>query len=287
MFLLIALKRIFGGIGSFLGNLGSAGYVFAWDFGLFLLNLVSFKRKVGKVTLQGHPGFGGVWPEYIAPKDTDSRSACPALNALSNHGILPRDGRNITYPQMSAAIRNVYNFAPSFCYFVPNYMAGLLTRDYYKDTINLSDISVHNGIEHDASLTRHDLAHQPDQSKPALELIDELLASATGKNNTLTPHDLSLISTKRRREARANNSEFTLSTFHKLFGSSNSSTMLTIFGGRVDDLEVILKEERLPDGWESRIRDPWGLTLAAFNRTVFRVELGTDESKSKGGSIKL
>lgn len=70
------------------------------------------------------------------------------------------------------------------------------------------------------SPTGHDLAHQPDQSKPALDLIDELLASATGKNNTLTPHDLSVMSTKRRREARANNSEFTLSTFHKLFGSS-------------------------------------------------------------------
>lgn len=69
--------------------------------------------------------------------------------------------------------------------------------------------------------------------------------------------------------------------------SFSSSTMLTIFGGRVDDLEVILKEERLPDGWESRIRDPWGLTLAAFNRTVFRVELGIDESKNKSGSIKL
>lgn len=87
MFLLIALKRIFGGIGGFFGNLGNTSYVLAWDFGLFLLNLVSFKRKVGKVTLQGHPGFGGVWPEYIAPKDTDSRSACPALNALSNHGM--------------------------------------------------------------------------------------------------------------------------------------------------------------------------------------------------------
>lgn len=87
MFLLIALKRIFGGIGGFFSNLGNTSYVLAWDFGLFVLNLVSFKRKVGKVTLQGHPGFGGVWPEYIAPKETDSRSACPALNALSNHGM--------------------------------------------------------------------------------------------------------------------------------------------------------------------------------------------------------
>ena len=54
---------------------------------------------------------------------------------------------------MTAACRNVYNFAPSFAYFVPNYIGKILTRDYNKDTINLSDISVHNGIEHDASLT--------------------------------------------------------------------------------------------------------------------------------------
>ena len=69
-------------------------------------------------------------------------------------GILPRDGRNITYPQMTAACRSVYNFAPSFAYFTTNVIGNLLTRDYYKDTINLSDVSVHNGIEHDASLTR-------------------------------------------------------------------------------------------------------------------------------------
>ena len=55
---------------------------------------------------------------------------------------------------MTAACRNVFNFAPSFAYFVPNYIGKILTRDYNKDTIKLSDISVHNGIEHDASLTR-------------------------------------------------------------------------------------------------------------------------------------
>ena len=68
--------------------------------------------------------------------------------------------------------------------------------------------------------TGHDIAIQPDQSKPALDIIDDLLSSATGPNNTLTPHDLSLVSTRRRAEARARNSEFSLSTFHKLFGSS-------------------------------------------------------------------
>lgn len=46
----------------------------------------------------------------------------------------------------------------------------------------------------------------------------------------------------------------------------------------MDDLKVILKEERLPEGWESRVRNPFGLTLAAFNSTVLGVELGIDES---------
>ncbi|THH09015.1 heme-thiolate peroxidase [Phellinidium pouzarii] len=285
MWIITAVSRIFGGTCSFLSGVLSNIGIFTWDFGLFLLNLVSFKRKVGKVTLSGVPGHGGVWPEYIPPTETDSRSACPMLNALSNHGILPRDGRDISYREMGEAIRNTYNFAPTFCLFVPSYMAGLLTRNSKKDTINLADISVHNGIEHDASLTRHDSLLQPDQSKPALDLIDDLLSSATGPNNTLTTHDLSVVSGRRRREARATNSSFTLSTFHKVFGSSNSSTMLTIFGGRVDDLQVMLKEERIPDGWESRIRDPFGLTFAAFNRTVFRVELGIDE-KAKDSRVK-
>ena len=44
------------------------------------------KRKVGHVVLEGHPGFGGEWPEFKPPQDGDSRCACPALNALANHG---------------------------------------------------------------------------------------------------------------------------------------------------------------------------------------------------------
>ena len=33
---------------------------------------------------------------YQAPGPNDSRSPCPALNALANHGYLPRDGHNIS-----------------------------------------------------------------------------------------------------------------------------------------------------------------------------------------------
>jgi hypothetical protein len=53
--------------------------------------------------------------------------------------------------------------------------------------------------------------------------------------------------------------------------------LLTIFGGRLNDIHTLLTEERLPDGWESRVRDQMGLTLTTFNRTVFRVELGIED----------
>lgn len=61
----------------------------------------------------------------------------------------------------------------------------------------------------------------------------------------------------------------------------SSSTMLTIFGGRVADLESLLNEERLPDGWESQVRKRLGLTFASFNSTVLKVALGIDEKKYK------
>ena len=61
-------------------------YTFAWDVVLTLINTVTFNRRKGHVTPRGAPGADGRWPAYVAPKAGDSRSACPALNALANHG---------------------------------------------------------------------------------------------------------------------------------------------------------------------------------------------------------
>jgi len=158
-----------------------------------------------------------------------------------------------------------------------------MKRRYATDTFDLKDLDLHNGIEHDASLTRDDVFHQKDQGKTDLKLVRELLSVATGTATDgkprLTIPDVAKYSAKRRVEARRNNPEFSLSTVHKIFGSSNTSTMLIIFDGKVDDLESILVEERIPDGWEPKLRARKGLTLLTFNKTVLRVELGTDEKK--------
>ncbi|KAH9961138.1 Cloroperoxidase [Lactifluus volemus] len=308
-----ALRRIGRGITSSIFEFCFVVYLSLWDISLTLINALTFNRKVGRVTPKGHPGEGGIWPEYIPPKPGDSRCSCPALNAMANHGILPRDGRNITFRELSGKVRATYNFAPSFCLYVPRDIAHILNRSYNTGRFDLSDIDVHNGIEHDASLVRRDTYHQIDQGLPDGQLVASLLKCATGPppriqatpsdpplppnespyfgvaahvvkdmtdfdmNRTLTPTNLSRHLGARRRECRRDNGQYSLDFGHKIFGSSNGSTLLTIFGGCVPDLYTFLAEERLPDGWESRVRDQMGLTIFTFNRTVFRVELGVEE----------
>lgn len=57
--------------------------------------------------------------------------------------------------------------------------------------------------------------------------------------------------------------------------------MLTIFGGRVNDLEPMLTEERFSENWEPRILSHFGLTMAQFNGTVLPVERGIKKVAKK------
>lgn len=43
--------------------------------------------------------------QYEAPGPNDSRSPCPALNTLANHGYLPRDGKNIRPDVLQLALQ--------------------------------------------------------------------------------------------------------------------------------------------------------------------------------------
>jgi hypothetical protein len=71
----------------------------------------------------------------------------------------------------------------------------------------------------------------------------------------------------------------------------SSSTMLTIFGGSIADLTPILTEERIPAGWEPRVRSRFGLTIAKFQFTVLPVLFGVNEKKVQqaeaAGTVKV
>lgn len=208
-------------------------YILLWDSWLTAVNLVTPKVKKGKPIVQDSAltAQPGKWPEFHPPVEGDSRGSCPALNALCNHGILPRDGKNITFVELSKKVHEVYNFAESFCLFVPDYSAAMLGRKYATDTFDLAELDIRNGvggkgIEHDGSLVREDLVWQPDQSVIAQDLIKELLDSASGvvkgqEAKVLTKKDVSRMLSIRRADYRQRNPEFKeLSAFHRFFGSS-------------------------------------------------------------------
>jgi Peroxidase, family 2 len=71
-------------------------------------------------------------------------------DAMANHGILPRDGRNITKGMFNKALEDTWNFAPTLTRNTTNAAANLFGRS----TLDLADLAGHNIIEHDASLLR-------------------------------------------------------------------------------------------------------------------------------------
>ena len=122
-------------------------FVIIWDFGLFILNILTPSLKPGHVVPPNAEGHNLVWPDYIPPKSGDSRSACPMLNAMANHGILPHDGKKITFRELNTKVRQTFNFAPSFCFFVPKFSANFLNRSYWTGQFDLEELNLHNAIE--------------------------------------------------------------------------------------------------------------------------------------------
>ena len=63
---------------------------------------------------------------------------------------------------------------------------------------------------------------------------------------------------------------------HSFLVAISVLTLLRIFDGRLNDIYTFLTENRIPNGWESRVRDQMGLTFFSFimfNRTVSGAEL--------------
>ncbi|KAI0401606.1 putative chloroperoxidase [Xylaria palmicola] len=89
---------------------------------------------------------------YVKPKSTDSRSPCPMLNTLANHGYLPHDGRNLTAQDIGNAIFESTNWHADFGLLPAN---GAL-KNLGKSFLDLSDLNSTPGGEHPASLTRKD-----------------------------------------------------------------------------------------------------------------------------------
>ncbi|KAL2843735.1 Cloroperoxidase [Aspergillus pseudoustus] len=251
----------------------------ARDLVYTLINVSIRRRRLGSVIPPGYPGHGREWPKYLAPNfESDSRSPCPGLNALANHGILPRNGKHLTYRQMAHAIQHAYNLSPTLA---ERLTAASRELDQGRGWIDLHDLNALNVIQHDASFTRPDIAFCPDQSSPNTELVDKFLAHASN-GHSLSLVDLAYYSGLRRVESKCSNGEHSLSySFkHKYFGSGNCALMYAVFGGDVNDLKVWLGEERFPDRWEPKNREALGYTVVQSQATTLAIEFNIHEDQA-------
>ncbi|KAH9940292.1 hypothetical protein B0H21DRAFT_824871 [Amylocystis lapponica] len=126
---------------------------------------------------------------YCAPKDGDSRSPCPALNTLANHGYLPRDGNCITPRVILHALRDAYHLSWPLAWLLT--YGGFYLLGQRRKRICLADLARHNCIEHDASLVHPDVLHRGEYAPTSVsrDMLHRFLAhSADGA--VMTPEDV-------------------------------------------------------------------------------------------------
>ncbi|TIB39679.1 hypothetical protein E3P86_01021 [Wallemia ichthyophaga] len=255
----------------------------------------------GKITESDKKMILSALNNYAAPGEEDSRSPCPGLNAMANHGFIPRHGKHVSLSVICVAIKNTYDFAPTFAYQLTS-AAGFISKSSGdgKTWLDLKDIEAPNVIEHDASLLRHDRMFQPNQGAPAVDLCERTLQfahppkqpGAPGKKgkSCLNTESMSKALYERRlicssdqdpnRENKVRNGQYFLPGKLKIFGAGNSAIPLILWDGRQDYIRPFFVEERLAyrEGWHPYTReDPagfFGLSFMYFMLVFATIEHG-------------
>lgn len=219
------------------------------------------------------------------------------INALANHGYLPRNGRNIVAHEMKAAVaeagiskalgtmfvNTVYNvhqtkdeksrvgFLSRFFTTIRNPWTLLssfgMRRPDQNDTsgrpvLDLDQLALHGAVEHDISLTRRDHAQKEGNLVRQDDLIDALLAGSIDRK-LITREQLATYRRHRIETQRKENPDLTYGPLQHELGCGEIALILGVFGdgksAPYDYVEPFLREERLPvqEGWRKR----WWWTL--------------------------
>ncbi|KAG2135362.1 Chloroperoxidase [Suillus bovinus] len=183
---------------------------------------------------------------FIPATTGDRRSPCPALNALANHGYLPRNGQNIGLWHLIRAVQEVYNL--SFILAALLALAGVLLCGH-SFRLDLDALAMHNKIEHDASLVHANaLGQQRAPTKVDPKLLKSFLSYADPQRG-MSLYDLAQV-----RISREAQLAHPLDPIHSQIGAAEAALcwlLLKQDDGRIPS-SILLQwygEERLPDNW--------------------------------------
>lgn len=249
--------------------------------------------------------------EFAEAPPNASRSPCPVVNALANHGYIERSGRNIYMEDLNASMRHV-GMSPLLgsVFAIPTYFEyhdpakayrkepvstwrriwGLIKNpysffDYFgcwkanqisdgKKYLNLVDLASHGAIEHDISLSRRDIAQKEGNNDPQPDLIKDMM-DYSFDGETLTIEDLGRFIKDRIKRQLADNPELVYGPDQHQVNCGQVALMMGCFGdGKnipVKYVKAIFEQERLPIEEGWVRRWWWTMGLVEFFSAVKRM----------------
>ncbi|KAL8689300.1 MAG: hypothetical protein Q9218_005001 [Villophora microphyllina] len=241
---------------------------------------------------------------YATLTPNSLRSACPILNAFANHGLIPRDGRSVRASELDAAMRDLglsitvrktliwgsfierRDEKPTGAWGWVQWQLGIRDHGQYDSegvrVMDLDQLSKHNAIEHDGSLTRRDDA-QGDNCSMQKDLVRQLLEASSDEEDISTD-DFSRLRRKRTEQQRKENEKFRfpwgleyvtageIAATQRVFGDANRGYAIP-----VGWVKALFEEERLPveEGWKRR-SGLWGVGMleVLWQLAVVKVRVG-------------
>ncbi|KAF9265234.1 Cloroperoxidase [Marasmius fiardii PR-910] len=192
---------------------------------------------------------------WQAPGPNDSRSPCPGLNTLANHGFLPRNGKNISIPMIIQAGHDGYHFEADILTIAAK--VGLLTSpDDQPTTLSLNDLKAHGVLEHDASLSRQDFALGDN-----VHFNETLFSTLTNSNPGYDVYNITSagqVQRARLADSVQNNPNITNTDTTLFIRSAESAFYLSAMGDPIKGVapknfvQIFFREERMPieEGWK-------------------------------------
>lgn len=224
------------------------------------------------------------------------RTPCPVLNALANHGHIPRDGRNMTADQLKAAFRYLgfgidttsFLVNGAFKVHADNPMAGsggsrLGLRDADEvdpngvPVLNLDKIGRSHAVEHDVSITRQDRTLGDCTVLQPQLLADFLKCPADGCGFTVS--DIGKFRKDRYDQQKKDNSQLDFGPDKHQLACGEIAAFQGVFGKGMyytipkEYVKAMFEDERLPfeEGWTPRktpfmFPELWALLKLISNR---------------------
>ncbi|KAJ7859354.1 Chloroperoxidase [Mycena olivaceomarginata] len=235
--------------------------------------------------------------DYQPPGEGASRSVCPALNAMANHGYIQRDGKNISMLEMYRGLKACYGLSSALAAILV--VGGWVLFKRF-GRIKLFDIGLHNGIEHDASVVHLDCP--AGQKYAPIEIQQDLVndfamhvmkaaSAAAGRKLAeaevvVTEHDMIL--TRIRREKLSP----PLGSLHADLGRGELAAILGIWNKTVDGKQGVpltwirtwLATERLPDGWSPDHVETLRAVMKGMSAMKAEMKKIRDEEAAAAGS---